>query len=193
MLFSLVKLRMGHHLGMIKFSRCSINNFNLLFVLFFRILESFGRFLDNVDIDMTNSSNITIFSYKTFAFQVQNIDISRVTEQTLSAKLGSVEHAKTITGDIDSDLITHKNDDNATATIQITKQLLEYCSLGIINQRLSFSLFLFDSFFQSRDPNMTIGSLIVAARLKCASNTSLPPINITLLSSEEVRLSYNHL
>ena len=144
---------------------------------------------------MTNSSsNITIFSYKTFAFQVQNIDISRVTEQTLSAKLGSVEQAKTITGDIDSDLITHKNDiNNATAAIQISKQLLEHCSLGLINQRLSFSLFLFDTFFQSNDPNMTIGSLIIAARLKCVSNTSLPPINITLLSSEEVRLSYNHL
>ena len=125
---------------------------------------------------------------------MQNIDISRVTEQTLSAKLGSVEQAKTITGDIDSDLITQRNDiNNATAAIQISKQLLEHCSLGLINQRLSFSLFLFDTFFQSNDPNMTIGSLIIAARLKCASNTSLPPINITLLSSEEVRLSYNHL
>ena len=156
-------------------------------------MESLGRFLDDVDIDTSNSSsNITMFSYQTFALQVQNIDVSRLNGQTFSANLGSVEQARNITGDInDNDLITQENVmevlSNATAAIQISEQLLEHCSLGFTNQRLSYSVFLFDTFFQSQDPNITIGSLIIAARLKCASNTSLPPINITLLSSEEVR------
>ena len=133
-----------------------------------------------------------MFSYRTFALQVQNIDISSLNGQTFNVDLRSVEEARNMTGDIDdSNLITQENVmealSNATAAIHISEELLNHCTPGLTNQRLSYSVFLFDSFFLSQNPNETIGSLIIAARLKCGSNTTVPPINFTLLSSNDVR------
>ena len=146
-----------------------------------------------MDVDTSNTTaNTSMFSFRTFALQVQNIDSSSFKGQTFNVDLGSVEEAMNITGTIeDSALITLEDVmdvlNNATAAIQISEQLLEQCTLGEKTQRLSYSVFLFDTFFRSQDPNLTIGSLIVAARLKCGVNGTLPvPVNVTLRSSDNV-------
>ena len=164
--------------------------YTINFILF-RVLLSLDKFLDKVDINSTNTTSIN-FSYRTFAIQVQNIDISSLNGQTFNVDLGSVDEARNMMGDIDdSNLITRENVmealSNATAAIHISEELLNHCTPRLTNQRLSYSVFLFDSFFLSQNPNETIGSLIIAARLKCGSNTTVPPINFTLLSSNDVR------
>ena len=152
------------------------------------------RFLDEVEIDNQNSSsNTTTFIQQTFALQVQNLNLSSLNGQTFNVDLGSVEEARNTTGDIeDSDLVTVDNAMdvlvNATAAIQISEELLEYCTQQEASRRLSYSVFIFDTFFRNQDPNMTVGSLIVSTRLKCGDNTSHPPINVTLRSSIQVWL-----
>ena len=162
------------------------------------MLESLERFLDEVEINTLNSTeNTTMFLYQTFALQVQNVDPSSFEEQTLNVDLGSVEEAMNITGSIDnSALITAMEFlNNATAAIHISNELLKYCTLGERAQRLSYSVFLFDTFFRSQDPLMRIGSLIIAARLNCDVNiTSTLPVgvNITLRSNKDVRWLYKY-
>ena len=132
-----------------------------------------------------------MFLQRTFALQVQSVNVSSLNGQTFNVDLGSVDEARNITEDIeDGDLITIENAidalNNATAAVHVSEGLLEYCSRGRETQRLGYSVFLFDTFFRGQDTNTTIGSLIVSTRLKCGNNTSHPPVHITLRSSNEV-------
>lgn len=159
-----------------------------------RLIDSLERFLDEVEINNFNtSSNTTKFLQQTFALQVQNIDISSLNGETFNVDLGSVAEAMNITRDIEeSDLITIENVvnalSNATAAIHVSEELLEYCTRGRTNQRLGYSVFLSDTLFRNQDENTTVGSLIIAARLRCGENSTHPPVNVTLLSSNEVKL-----
>ena len=153
------------------------------------MLQSLDRFLDEVEINTTE--NATFFFYRTFALQVQNVDPSSIDQQIFNVDLGSVEEAMNITGSIDaSSLITAMElFNNATAAIDISEEVLKDCynTLEESTQRLSYSVFLLDTFFRSQDPLMKIGSLIIAARLKCGMNTTNTLVNVTLRSSNDVR------
>ena len=158
--------------------------------MYYRVLESLEKFLDEVEINNLNATeNTTTFIYQTFALQVQNIDPSSFEEQTLNVDLGSVKEAMNITGDIDSSaLITAMQFlDNATAAIHISEELFNYCTTGNGAQRLSYSVFLQDTLFRSNDPSVRIGSLIIAGRLKCNVSRMAPVgVNITLRSANDV-------
>ena len=160
-----------------------------------RLLESLGRFLDKVKIDTMNTTgNITVFSYQTFSHQLQNVNCSSFEGQTFNVDLGSVEEAMNITGRIDnSALITVENSMDplkyATAAIHIPKNLLEHCTPGenTCTQRISYSVFLFDTFFRPQNSLKKIDSLIIAVRLKCGENGTLPvAVNATFQSSNNV-------
>lgn len=149
-------------------------------LLYVRLLDSLETFLDKVEIDSTNTSGtVTVFTRQTFALQLQNINVSSFKGQTFNVDLGSVEEAMNITDNIDdSALITVENTvdpfNNATAAIHISEELLKYCFSRESSQRLSYSVFLFDSLFRSQNPQDRIGSLIIAARLTCGENVTLP-------------------
>ena len=156
-------------------------------------MKSLERFLDQVEIGTLNTTEITsVFLYRTFALQIQNVNISSFEGQTFIVDFGSVEEAMNFTGGVNSGaLILAENAmdalNNATAAIHIPKKALEYCTQGEKAQRLSHSVFLFDTFFRSQTPVKKIGSLIIGARLQCGGNGTLPmAVSVTLRSSNNV-------
>ena len=170
-----------------------------------RLLESLQDFLDEVEVEQDNNSaiNLTqnVFTFKTFAFQVQQLDPEEYKGQMFSVNLGSLEGAREdnqiigqgalMTSKLES--ITnfntkHKLDMNTmadtTVSVQLPEDLLDSCGdvnthlTSAIPQRLSYSVFKSDVLFQNlNQSHLSIGSIIVAARLKCADN------NMTLNSS----------
>lgn len=195
--------------------------------LSYSILGSLGTFLDNLDLSSSTqrtSDNLTVFSYDTFALQVQDIDTGSFNGQSFLVVLGSVEEAMNISltgleqdslitvdgvsdstrakrapGDGDADIITDVQEDT-TASVQLPHTLLddlENCidpegnSTSLISQRLSYSVFLNDVLFQPENRTQyKVGSIVVAARIRCAlnGNTSLSlPVRTSFLISEGVR------
>lgn len=106
--------------------------------------------------------------------------------------LGSVEEAMNINDSIDdSDLVTVRGAmdvlNNATASIHISEELINYCFDDGSSRRLSYSVFLLDTLFRSQNPREAIGSLIIAARLACSINgTDAVRVNTTFHSSSDV-------
>ena len=83
---------------------------------------------------------------------------------------------------------------DTTASLQLPEDLLDSCNESDVNsnlvsatpQRLSYSVFKSDILFQNvnqRQLNLSIGSIIVAARLKCADNVTL---NMSVKSSFQI-------
>ena len=83
---------------------------------------------------------------------------------------------------------------DTTASLQLPEDLLDSCNESDVNsnlvsttfQRLSYSVFNLDVLFQNvnqRQLNLSIGSIIVAARLKCADNVTL---NISVKSTFQI-------
>ena len=83
---------------------------------------------------------------------------------------------------------------DTTASLQLPEDLLDSCNESDVNsnlvsttfQRLSYSVFKSDVLFQNvnqRQLNLSIGSIIVAARLKCADNVTL---NISVKSTFQI-------
>ena len=144
-----------------------------------------------------------MFAFKTFALQIQELDPPEYQGQTFSVDLGTVEEAMKIEQRIEEgDLVTSDNIVmevvmDATASLQLPEDLLE--SLDSCNfttnltsakpQRLSYSVFLSDVLFQNfNQSHSKIGSIIVAARLTCADNTTLnTSIENTFQINREVR------
>lgn len=151
------------------------------------------------------SNNQTVFAFKTYALQVQDRpDSSEYKAQTFKVDLGTVEEATQLQMRIkENELMTvdgFENGTNTTASIHIPEDLLgSYADLDscsnlttnsypVFTQRLSYSLFLSDVLFQNiNQSHMKIGSVIVAARLKCANNLTLnTPIKTTFQINREV-------
>ena len=150
----------------------------------------------------SNSSNM-IFAFETFALQVQELDPEEYKGQVFSVNLGSLEEAtkdnqtieqeNLVTSEPESatNLIPESDSDGScnaiadtTASLQLPEDLLDSCNESDVNsnlvsansQRLSYSVFKSDVLFQNvnqRQLNLSIGSIIVAARLKCADNVTL--------------------
>ena len=178
-------------------------------LVYHRILQSLGSFLDNVDISTltTNSTdNVTVFSYTTFSLQVQQIDASNFKGQTFIVALGSYEHATNrseqinqenlITADAilnntDSHFLNYTKD--ATASIQLlpslSEELLRCSDRGNSSnqfQRLSYSVFLSDSFFQPRNRSQfKVTSIILAPRFHCTLENLSVPIQTTFQTTRK--------
>ena len=166
-----------------------------------RLLESLQDFLDKVEVEQTDNSttNLTqkVFTFETFALQVQQLDPEEYKGQMFSVNLGSLEEAREDNQTIGQGALViseleltvnfnmkHKLDMNAmagtTASLQLPEDLLDSYSdvdtnlTSAIPQRLSYSVFKSDILFQNLNQNhLNIGSIIVAARLKCADNMTL--------------------
>ena len=165
------------------------------------MLESLQDFLDKVEVESgdngTVNSSQTVFAFETFALQVQQLDPEEYNGQMFSVNLGLLEEAREDNRTIDQGaLVTsklelgtkfnenHKIDMNAmastTASLLLPEDLLESCSdvntnlTSVIPRRLSYSVFKSDVLFQNlNQSHLSIGSIIIAARLKCTYNVTL--------------------
>ena len=147
----------------------------------------------------TTNSTPAVFAFETFALQVQQLDPKEFKGQMFSVNLGSVEEARgdnrtidqgaLMTTELESIMnLNHEKDKSdiegvmntmadPTASLLVPEDLLDLCSdvetnsTSAVPQRLSYSVFKSDVLF--KNPNQSkfsIGSIIVAARLKCADN-----------------------
>ena len=155
------------------------------------MLESLEKFLDKVEVeqDVNGMNNQTVFAFETFALQIQELDPQEYQGQSFSVDLGSVEEATKMEQRIEEgDLLTSETVmevvTGATASMQLPEDLLESldsCTFAtnsnftsVTPQRLSYSVFLSDILFQNlNQSHLKIGSIIVAARLKCVDNATL--------------------
>ena len=157
----------------------------------YRLLESLANFLDRVEIG--SSENATVFSHRTFTLYIQNINPLSFKGETFVINLDSIEKGMNITGGIDDfTTMTVENEfetsSNATATIYISEELVDYCSSGSQPQRLSYSIFLLDTFFHPKNSTNQLASLIIGARITCSRNGTLPTgVTATFLSRNTVR------
>ena len=156
--------------------------------------------MDKVEVEpddnSTNNSTQIVFTFETFALQVQQLDPAEYGGQMFSVILGSLEKARKDNQTIEQEaLVTSKLEstkfnkhktgnmnamDGTTASLQLSEDLLNSCSdlnsnsSSAIPQRLSYSVFKSDILFQNiNQKHLSIGSIIIAARLKCADNVTL--------------------
>ena len=155
-----------------------------------RLLDSLTSFTNNLAIP--NSTSAT-FTQKTYALQVNDINTSNFQGQTLSVDLGSVQEAMSISGNIREEAIEKaagvKAYQNSTASVQVPESVFQDLGQSSGQQRLSYAVFVRDTFFQSSDENqsnLTVGSVIVAVRVNgtTASGNLSTPINVTFQASE---------
>ena len=156
-----------------------------------RLIDSLTSFTDNLI--FTNTTTAT-FTRKTYALQLHDIDTSNFQGQTLSVDLGSVQEAMRSTSNIQEEAIQTIgwNEvllDNRTASVQVPSSVFRDFGQSSGHQRLSYSVFVRDTLFQSSDENqsnLTVGSIIVAVRVNgsTASGNLSTPINVTFQASE---------
>ena len=154
----------------------------------FRVLESLTSFQDRVLFTLGNdSTNETTFAFETFAIWIQNVDPEAYQGYSFAADLGSIEDTLNIKGVIPENTLvasdtTMKVFTNATASVQLPEDLLDHLntcndsnsSSPSTSRRLSYSLFLSDVLFQNEEQRqLKLGSLIIAARIQCGTNTVL--------------------
>lgn len=145
-----------------------------------------------------NTEDKVVFPFDTYALQLQDITPDSFKGQTFSVDLGSVQEAMTNKDGIKSNSLRTSEMimrvlDNSTAAVQLPENFLSdtpECTTGQSGraERLSYSVFLTDILFQTRNENASdIGSVIVSTRLSCARNRSLStPIITHFRTSEEV-------
>lgn len=155
-----------------------------------------------LDLASGNSSeNKAVFGFDTYALQLQDIDPSLFNGQTFTVNLGSADDAVESQGNIQESLKTFDMVaqilEKYTASVQLPNDFLDSVqgcasdgsSFDLNQLRLSYSVFLTDVLFQSRQNQFDIGSIIVATRLGCADNTSLRnPIRVIFRTVKQVQL-----
>ena len=150
----------------------------------------------------TINSTKMVFAFETFALQVQELDPEEYKGQMFSVNLGSLERAREdnqtieqtalMTSKLESVTGLKQNQDKtdkegvvnaiagSTASLQLPEDLLDLCNdtssnniTSAVPQRLSYSVFKSDILFQNlNQSHLSIGSIIIAARLKCADNVT---------------------
>ena len=124
---------------------------------------------------------------------MNDIDTSNFQGQTLSIDVGSVQEAMSINRNIREEAIETaagiKAYQNSTASVQIPELIFQDLGQSSGQQRLSYSVFVKDTLFQSSDENqsnLTVGSVIVAVRVNgtTASGNLSTSINVTFQASE---------
>ena len=156
----------------------------------YRLLDSLTSFTDNLAIP--NSTTVT-FTRKTYALQMNDINPSNFQGQTLSVNLGSVQEAMSSSSNIREESIEtssgNKAYQNRTASVQVPESVFRDLGQRNGQQRLSYSVFVRDTLFQSSDENqsnLTVGSIIVAVRVNGTSRDGnlSTPITVTFQASE---------
>ena len=157
-------------------------------LLIFRVLESLANFQDRALLVIGNdSTNETTFAFEKFAIRIQNIGPEVYQCYSFSAGLGSIEDTLNIKGIIPENTLiasdtTMKVLTNATASVQLPEDLLDHLntcnksnsSSPSMSRRLSYSPFLSDALFQNEEQrHLKLGSLIIAARIRCGTNSVL--------------------
>ena len=159
------------------------------------MLESLEQFQDKVVLAPENSTEnaTSTFAFKTFAIQIEEIDPQMYQGQSFSVNLGSVQDTMNITEKIPADRLkttdttrgisttdnTKRTSNSSTASIQLPENLfneLSHCipTSSSAQARVSYSVFLSDILFQNEDQkHLELGSIIVAARLQCDTNTTI--------------------
>ena len=131
---------------------------------------------------------------------MNDIDTSSFQGQTLSVDLGSVQEAMSISSSIHKEAIQtisrSKAYQNKTASVQVPASLFRDFGQSSEQQRLSYSVFVRDTLFQSSDENqsnLTVGSIIVAVRVNgsTASGNLSTPITVTFQASEVGGVNYH--
>ena len=155
------------------------------------MIDSLTSFTDNLI--FTNTTTAT-FTRKTYALQLHDVDTSNFLGQTLSVDLGSVQEAMSISSNIREEAIQTIEGNkvflnNRTASVQVPASVFQDLGQNDVQQRLSYSVFVRDTLFQSSDENqsnLTVGSIIVAVRVNgsTASGNLSTPINVTFQASE---------
>ena len=149
---------------------------------------------------------MTVFSYTTFSLQVQQIDASTFKGQTFIVALGSYEQATNRSEQISqenlitvdaflnsTDTRTLNYTKDATASIQLptslSEELLRCSDRGNSSnrfQRLSYSVFLSDSFFQPRNRSQfKVTSIILVPRFHCTLENLSIPIQTTFQTTRK--------
>ena len=156
-----------------------------------RLIDSLTSFTDNLM--FTNTTTAT-FTRKTYALQLHDVDTSNFQGQTLSIDLGSVQEAMSISSNIREEAIDTIEGNkvflnNRTASVQVPASVFRDLSQNDVQQRLSYTVFVRDTLFQSSDENqsnLTVGSIIVAVRVNgsSASGNLSTTINVTFQASE---------
>ena len=146
-------------------------------------------FSDNVLLQ--NDSNSTIFTRKTFALLVEDVDVTRGVDETLFVNLGTVEEATNTSERIDPNSLTKSNITNmsttTTAEVRVPQSVIADLNSGEKQtQRLAYTVFTNDSLFQSTNEtqnNITLGSIVISVQVNASNDTSdLPaPIQVTFL------------
>lgn len=158
-------------------------------------------FSDMLEVTASNDSfddDKIIFGFKKFALQLQDIDPDVFKGQTLTVDVGSVEDAldseERFGNSLKTSEMVMKVLENSTAAVHLPhsffSSIMECMEDDDSNSgqlRLSYSVFLTDILFQSRNQSVDIGSIIVTTRLRCAKNVTLPnPISILFRTIEQV-------
>ena len=135
---------------------------------------------------------------------MNDIDTNTFQGQTLSVDLGSVQQAMNINSNIREAAIQTIEGNNVsvflnrTASVQVPASVFRDFGQSSGHQRLSYSVFVRDTLFQSSDENqsnLTVGSIIVAVRVNgsTASGNLSTPINVTFQASEVSGFKHNYI
>ena len=147
-------------------------------------------FSDNVLLQ--NDSNSTIFTRKTFALLVEDVDVTRGVDETLYVNLGTVEEATNTSERIDPNSLTKSSitanmSPTTTAEVRVPQSVItDLNSAEKPTKRLAYTVFTNDSLFQSTNEtqnNITLGSIVISVQVNASNDTSdLPaPIQVTFL------------
>ena len=135
---------------------------------------------------------------------MNDIDTNTFQGQTLSVDLGSVQQAMNINSNIREAAIQTIEGNNVsvflnrTASVQVPASVFRNLGQSSGHQRLSYSVFVRDTLFQSSDENqsnLTVGSIIVAVRVNgsTASGNLSTPITVTFQASEVSGFKHNYI
>ena len=122
-----------------------------------------------------------------FSVNLGSLEEARKDNQTIEQEnlvTSELESATNLNHGTVNDLRIRNVIADTTASLQLPEDLLDSCNESDVNsnlvsttsQRLSYSVFKSDVLFQNvnqRQLNLSIGSIIVAARLKCVDNVTL--------------------
>ena len=130
-------------------------------------------------LQLDSNSSKAVFGFNKYALQLQDIETEEFKGQTFTVDLGPAEEAMKTKGDItDSNLATFEEGmkvlDNSTASVLLPANFLDSvqgCNTDLL--RLSYSVFLTDILFQSRQEGRSVGSIVMAIRLGFSDDSSL--------------------
>ena len=153
----------------------------------YRILDNLAMFSDLLDLSTSSNDSEqdmdgVVFGFDTYALQLQDVD-DLFNGQTFSVNLGSVEDALQSEDGFSDSLVTSEMVMDvlvkSTASVYLPDSFFSMLTNNTNRSRLSYSVFLTDILFQSRNQSsFDIGSIIVSTRLNNVA-TLLNPIQLS--------------